>query len=286
MSASAGTPHYDLADPGERDRLLRSLPAAGDAPIAIAEAALALAALDRPRVDLGRYLRHLDSLAADIAAETRAASTIADRVAALNAVILGKYRYAGDRLNYDDLQNANLMRVIDRRKGLPVALGILYIHGARAQGWPACGIAFPGHFMLQLGEGGQRAIIDPFHDGMVRGAPELRALLRSLGGDIELEAAHYAPVADRRILLRLQNNIKLRLVQARQAERALRVVESMLILAPEEAALWREAALLRADRGNYRAAIAALDEFLDREGSAARRHEAAVLMQQLKRRLN
>ncbi len=36
-----------------------------------------------------------------------------------------EHRYHGDTLTCHDLQNANPMRVIDRRKGLPVALGIL-----------------------------------------------------------------------------------------------------------------------------------------------------------------
>ena len=51
---------------------------------------------------------------------------------------------------YDDPQNADLMAVIDRRRGLPVALGILYIHAARAAGLEASGLNTPDHFLLQL----------------------------------------------------------------------------------------------------------------------------------------
>jgi len=57
--------------------------------------------------------------------------------AALTQVMAEEHGYGGDRQHYDDLQNANLIRVIDRRRGLPVALGILYLHAARAQGWRA-----------------------------------------------------------------------------------------------------------------------------------------------------
>jgi regulator of sirC expression with transglutaminase-like and TPR domain len=286
---SLGDAPFDgtLGDEAGLERLLRAVAAAGDAPVAIAEAALALAAFDRPRVDLARYKHHLATLACDIAGEARAANGAADCIAALNAVILGKYGYAGDQDNYDDLQNANLMRVIDRRKGLPVALGILYIHGARAQGWRICGIAFPGHFLVQLEDSGERVIFDPFNKGIVRGAAELRGLLKAVSGAAaELAPAHYAPVADRQVLLRLQNNIKLRLVQNRQYEKALDTVTGMLLFAPDHAALWREAALLRAHLGNYRAAIAALEEFLGRENHAGARHEAAALLQQFKTRLN
>jgi regulator of sirC expression with transglutaminase-like and TPR domain len=66
------------------------------------------------------------------------------------------------------------MRVIDRRKGLPVTLGILYLHAARAQGWSIVGLSFPGHFLLRIDHKGARAIIDPFNDGQRHDAGAMR----------------------------------------------------------------------------------------------------------------
>jgi regulator of sirC expression with transglutaminase-like and TPR domain len=67
------------------------------------------------------------------------------------------------------------MRVVDRRRGLPVALAILYIAAARYQGWPICGLNFPGHFLLSLELGGARGIVDPFD-----GAQALEVIERML----------------------------------------------------------------------------------------------------------
>jgi regulator of sirC expression with transglutaminase-like and TPR domain len=280
MTAAPATPFHDRAT---AEAFLRGLVGLGAAPLPLAEAALALAALDRPRVDLYRYHHHLASLGREVG---EAASGAGDPVAALNSVIIGRYGYAGDTLTYDDLQNANLMRVIDRRKGLPVALGILYIHAARAQGWDMAGLAFPGHFMVRLERGGQRRIIDPFHEGRVREAAELRDLLKSTAGQAaELSPAHYADVSDRAVLLRLQNNVKLRLVQTRQMDQALMAIENMMLFAPEEASLWWEAGQINATIGKLRAAIAALERFLTLADDAAQRHRAAALLQQLRARL-
>src|SRR5258708_36332460 len=114
------------------------------------------------------------------------------------------------------------MRVIDRRKGLPVALGILYIHAARAQGWDMAGLAFPGHFLVRLQDAGTRLILDPFHGGKPREAAELRDLLKAItGNEAGLTPAHYAPVSDRDGLLRLQNNPKPRLIDSRQLGEAM-----------------------------------------------------------------
>ncbi len=255
-------------------------------PLPLAEAALALAVLDRPRVDTARYHDHLAELGQAVGKTAKGTSDLAGQIKALNAVILGEYGYQGDSLTYEDLQNANLMRVIDRRKGLPVALGILYIHAARAQGWEMAGLAFPGHFLVRLGEAGQRAILDPFNGGRVREAAELRDLLKAtIGNDAELSPAHYTPVSDRDILLRLQNNLKLRLLETRQMEKVLAVIESMMLFAPGRDELWRETGVINAELGNLRAAISALERFLAVATDEAQRHQVAVLLQKLRTRL-
>src|SRR5207247_4040367 len=170
------------SDPETCAHFLRELGASDGRILPIAEAALALASFERPRVDLGHYRDHLRLIARDVGQHPDAAGDLAARARALNEIILLKYGYSGDALTYDDLQNANLIRVVDRRKGLPVALGILYIHAARAQGWDAVGLGFPGHFLVRLTEGAERLILDPFHGGRVCDAATVRELLKARAG--------------------------------------------------------------------------------------------------------
>src|SRR5271155_3858070 len=277
----------DTFDPEECARYLREIAALSSQILPIGEAALALASYERPRVGLLRYRQHLATIARDVGRHSGAGGDLTARVQALNEIILLKYGYSGDELTYEDLQNANLMRVVDRRKGLPVALGILYLHAARAQGWDSVGLGFPGHFLVRLTDGAERLILDPFHGGRVCDAATLRELLKAMAGqEVELMPEHYAPVADRDVLLRLQNNLKSRLLQAGQHERALRVVETMLLLAPDLAELWHEAGLLNAQLGNMRAGANALEEFIIRAPEGHARHQAAAILQQLKAKLN
>ena len=277
----------DAFDSEQCARYLRELGAAGSPVLPIGEAALALASFERPRVGLSRYRQHLATLARDVGRHAGAAGDLAARAHALNEIILLKHGYSGDELTYDDLQNANLMRVVDRRKGLPVALGILYLHTARAQGWESVGLNFPGHFLVRLGEGAERLILDPFHGGQICGAAMLRELLKAMAGqEIELMPEHYAPVSDRDVLLRLQNNLKSRLLQAGRQEQALRVIDTMLMLAPDLAELWHESGILHARLGNMLASVSALEEFIRRAPEGMARHQAAAFLQQLKSKLN
>jgi hypothetical protein len=66
-------------------------------------------------------------------------------------------------LAHDDPQNANLISAIDRRREMPVALGILYIHAAGAAGFDASGLNSPGHFLLRIGLRGGKTFMDPFN---------------------------------------------------------------------------------------------------------------------------
>lgn len=282
-----------MSGPASRDfeTALAGLAGLGDDDMDLAETALLLAALERPRVALERYRLHLADLADAVGrAAARRQGDMPDieaRAGALIQVIADDLGYRGDELTYDDLQNANLMRVIDRRKGLPVALGILYIHAARAQGWQAHGLNFPAHFLIAVEIAGQRAILDPFRGQRIGGADALRGLLKSmLGKDAELSPAHSAALPNRAVLLRLQNNIKTRLVAQGRNEKALAVIERMLLFAPNQAELWREAGALHGEIGNLRAALTAMEKFMELSRDAAARHQTAEAIQTLRRRLH
>jgi regulator of sirC expression with transglutaminase-like and TPR domain len=268
---------------GEATETLKALGAIEDGDIDLAEGALALAAVGRPSVDLAPYRAHLAAIASDVAP----AEGVADRIAALNASLFDRHGYEGDAATYDDLDNANLIRVIDRRKGLPVALGVLYLHAARAQGWAAEGLNFPGHFLLRLDDSRERAIVDPFHGGLRRSPSDLRDLLKaSAGADAELSAQLYEPVSNRQVLLRLQNNVTMRLARGGNYEQAIASIDAMILIAPQSSRLWFERGAYHARLGNLGDAIASLDEFIARAPTPGAKSEAVALLATLKRHLH
>jgi len=110
-----------MSDPRLALEAIGQLP---DTEIDIADAALQLARIDAPEADWESARRHLSDIAraaVDVAASLDS-DNLADRAMALSGLLGGRYGYAGDADTYDDLANANLIRVIERRRGLPVAL--------------------------------------------------------------------------------------------------------------------------------------------------------------------
>lgn len=258
-----------------------------DEEIPLADTALLLAAMDSPQTDLAPYRAHIIALADDLSNAVHEDDSLDKRLENLNRVLYRDHRYAGDFETYDDADNANLIRVIDRRMGLPVSLGILYIHAARAQGWAIAGLAFPGHFLVRIDDQARRAVIDPFHAGQALEAGHLRDLLKQfMGADAELKPDHYAPVGNRAILLRLQNNIKSRALKNNDIERAVEVLERMIAIAPNAASAWFELGTLQARTGNLKRAISSLEKFLANDPPPSERHRGQTLVDKLRSSLN
>jgi len=258
--------------------------AAGSEPDLI-EAALRLGRCDHPETDLAPYRAHLDQLAREVRASGAAGAV--ERLEVLVETLAGRHGYAGDAESYDDLANANLLDVVDRRRGLPVALGILYIGTARAAGWRMEGLAFPHHFLARIEGGHDRAILDPFAGQVIADAAGLRSILRRLGGGkAELKPAHTQAASDRSILLRLINNQRTRLLSAGKNEAALAVVERMLWLSPSDPGLVAEAAEIEVALGRIGGAIRRLERLSEKVVDPTLRQRIAADIKRLRTRLN
>ncbi len=261
-----------------------------DSDIDLGAAALVLASVDRPGVALEPYRRHLERLAGEVrtyVGGTEPTVPLDLRIEALVQVIAKRYGYGGTETVFDDLDAANFMRVIDGRSGLPIALGILFIQTARSLGWAIDGLDFPGRFLVRLEAGGERRILDPFAGGAVLEPRDMRDMFKQVAGNhVELTPDHYREMGNRDILLRLQENIKSRMLRGDRPDDALEILEAMLLFAPDVAELWREAGLLHAKLDNIKDAVEALEEYLRLSGGESARYNTMVLLQELRARLN
>ncbi|MFC3125311.1 SirB1 family protein [Pseudoroseomonas globiformis] len=285
-----------MADITAEAEARHALDAAGQLPdeeLDLANIALQLARIDAPDADAAAAAAHLSEVAR-AAVDAATANKAADegdaerRAAVLRAVLEQRFSYRGDTETYDAPENANLIRVTERRRGLPVALGLIWLHAAEAAGWNAWGLDFPGHFLIALEGHDGPCIVDPYQPAQPLAAPALRAILKRMQGpQAELRPEQTAPVPRRAVLLRLQNNLKLRRLQAGDVRGALTATEDMLRFAPAAAALWREATLMNQRLDRIGAALTCIDRYLaliPAEGEAARR--ARAMAAELRQRLN
>lgn len=286
-SPPENAPAPDQSDGNPHQMVLRAAGRASDDELDVAAVALALAALDYPDRALAPYAAHLSEINAATAAGCADPDHIDARADVLAKVIDGQFGYTGDQTSYNDMQNANMMQVIDRRRGLPVALGLIYIIAARAQGWACAGLNFPGHFLIRLELGSARRILDPFNGGVKMEIPQLRSLLKGMAGEgAELQPEYYQPVSNRDVLLRLLNNIKGRALQSNDFVRAADILLRMRMISPASAHLGYEHGMVHARLGNVPDALAAMNACIEYAEDPKLRQLAEQALKQLRLKMN
>ena len=119
--------------------------------ILLDEAALILSGLDDPDRDITACRRELTDISERTRLASRAASTAREQAAVLAAILGDDEGFTGDTHDYDNPANADLAQLLDRRRGLPVTLAILYVAQARRLGWAATALNTPGHILVRIG---------------------------------------------------------------------------------------------------------------------------------------
>ncbi len=191
---------------------------------------------------------------------------------ALAEAMAGDLGLTGDLFTYDDPDNACVVAVAERRKGLPVALGVFYLHVARRCGLVVQGVDFPGHFLLRIETIEGPLAIDPFSEGRVVLPSELtrRALHAGLTPNVADRLDHLmAPAPDRAVLIRLQNNVYARASAAGDYGRAERAALRRALLDPADHRPWLDVAAAREGQGALAGALQALTHASTLDGGAA-----------------
>ena len=246
--------------------------------IVLDEAALSLALLDHPDTDPTPYRELFQAIADRLAVVGHDAVTAQQRAAALSTVLHDEFGFRGDEESYDDPANADLIRVVDRLKGLPISLSILYVAAARRLGWSANVLALPGHVLVLVGEDAAPVIVDPFRGGVVVHPERLVAMLDSAGDAATPPVRHVTAMPNRSILVRLLLNQATRAEQTGKGRRALELYGRMTVVAPGHGHGWWERARLELvdnDVGAARSSLTAMLEITREPG--LRRRVVAML---------
>lgn len=252
-----------------------------DEEIELDDGALRLAALDHPGVDLQPYLDVLDAVAERLAMLDDDASAIG-RAELLARVIADEFGFSGDRDSYDLPDNADLIRVIDRRRGLPVSLAILYVAAARRLGWQAEILGVPGHVLVRIGPEVDSVLVDPFHAGIIVDHDQLAALIGSmLGLGTRPQAEHLAPLANRAVLVRLLTNQATRAEAGHDRPRALALYTRITAIAPTNGPARWERARLELAAGDVAASRASLGAMLETTRDPRQRERVVAALEAL-----
>lgn len=233
----------------------------------LAESALLIAQAGNPDIDVSAYLRQIDDWASYVRSRFDPQSAdAAERIDHLNRFLFDELGFAGNGAEYYDPRNSFLSSVMDRRRGIPITLSILYIEIGRRLGLPLQGVSFPGHFLVILPVSHGAVVLDPYSEGASLELSDLEHLLSQAEPDRHWESAQIRrllePADLRDILVRMLRNLKAVYWQAKDPVNGVWVQDVLLGIDPDLAEERRDRGILREQMGHFSAALQDYSEYL------------------------
>jgi len=203
----------------------------------LAEAALRISAEEYPGLAVQAYLDRLNAFAEEVRSRLGNDCAPARIVQVLNSYLFQELGFAGDTADFYDPRNSFLNDVLDRRRGIPITLSLVYIEVGRRVGLDVVGISFPGHFLVKYRDGEFEVVLDPYAGGVMLTHEELSVRLQRLYGHRAPEIGR-APwlleaATNEEILVRMLRNLKGVYLYRNELRKALRVVDRILAFQPD-----------------------------------------------------
>jgi regulator of sirC expression with transglutaminase-like and TPR domain len=198
----------------------------------LAEAALLVAAAEYPGLDPRDGLRKLDELGNRARAFLKSKEP-RGRALELAHLLHEVEGFDGNREEYEDPRNSFLNDVLERRKGLPILLSLVYCEVGRRAGVPLAGIGMPGRFIVEV-TGASGFFLDPFDGGRLLSVEECaRAVGEMYHGEPAFSMEMLRQATPRETLARILRNLMGVYRSRKDSSRSWRVADLLLVVAPD-----------------------------------------------------
>lgn len=169
------------------------------------KASLILSRFDNPTLRESEYQYKLDRFASMIRDDIRYSLDERKKMHKMIDFVFGELNFTGSTIDYYNPDNSYINRVIDRRQGLPISLGLIVLFLARRLELPFYGINMPIHFMLKFKGEKDELFIDPFDNGKIVSYNQCYYFLKQNG--VEPKSRHFEEAAEGEILARCIRNL-------------------------------------------------------------------------------
>lgn len=229
----------------------------------LATGALLIAQSEYCELNIENYLQQLDEMAEVVRERIQEVTLPEQHIAELNRYLFEEKGFTGNTDNYYALGNNFLNFVIDKKTGIPITLGVVYIEVGRRAGLPLVGVNFPGHFLVKYQSEHLDILLDVFENGAFMTEDTLRAKLQANFDEVVLlEPNMLAEATDKEILARILRNLTRAYTLLENYDKALTATERITWLLPNGAADYRLLGYLHYKNHAYSEGITAFEKYL------------------------
>ena len=238
----------------------------------LAEYALHLARiLAYPSLDISELLSSIDTMGQEVALMLKKSGNTPPRptqiIEKINDLLFNVQKFKSNTDDYYNPLNSYLNIVIERKRGIPITLCILYMRVARSVNFKMYPVNFPGHFLIKhiLEDNSGEIIVDPFNGGRIMDDYSLKALIEQAypQQNIPLTHALVEKATAAQVLIRMLNNLKGSYYEAQDIDRYNIANEMVLAIDPYNPDAVRDKGIVLLKKGDPSEALRVLNTYLE-----------------------
>ncbi len=246
-----------------------------DAAIDLAQAALLIALEEYPDLDIASCITQLDLLAQRVRSELGLPGPdqlpqlptkldLLTVIGAMNLVLFEQDHFKGNQADYYSPSNSFLNKVLEKRKGIPITLSLVYMEVGKRVGLQIEGIGLPFHFIVRCRLPDGYTYIDPFEHGRLLSEEECRErIYRVFKRKTDFDPHWFEPVSHKQLLIRMLTNLKHIYTHQEDYVRALSICDRILLLAPGTLAERRDRGIVHFHLKHYARAVKDLAAYVE-----------------------
>lgn len=181
------------------------------------EAVFLIANYGYPEMDMKKYQSELDEMSTklNLSIDKMKLNPLIPQddplqiIKIINHFLFYQQGFKGNTENFYEPENTFFNDVMDRKKGIPISLSILYLLICKRLNLPTYGVNLPAHFIIKYVDERDEFYIDPYNNGIVISKSEAIIFLSRIGLTKEdFDSISFLKIADDKdIIKRSLNNL-------------------------------------------------------------------------------
>ncbi len=191
--------------------------------------AILAAKFQYPDLDSGEVRKYVENIQQAIWLELQENLTPLEKVNIFNQVFYSTFGFGGNLKNVFNPQNNFIHICVERKKGSPIMLGLIYVAIAQNLGFPIFGVDLPYHFALAYcnTRGGEKFspnpkkvlfYINPIAKGIIFSNSEIKDYLTRM--EIDEQMTYFEPIDNKSIVQSLFQHLKICYINNSDQEKA------------------------------------------------------------------
>jgi len=240
--------------------------------------------LEYPDLSINEYVQKLNSMGKTLQASLSDVRNPTYLISMLNEHMFDILGFAGEQDDYYNPKNNFLNVVIDKKRGIPITLSIIYAEIAKHIGLDLRLVGFPSHVLVKYSE---EMILDPYGRGRLLTIDDLQDILdRNYGGGVQFLPEFLNETEHEKILIRIVRNLKNSYTQSFNYNMAMHCINMILAVEPDYPEEIRDMGIIESRLLHHNRAIKSLNKYLELSPEAEDADFVLDLIRSIKERIS